>query len=144
MDLVPYTADERKTLQRCKEGEPVSAADLLMAVSTAMLLMQDLLNGVYELAPPGNLSGDVWDNLNNLYSELPDISGICQRWRAEYTGEPQRKVVVWEPAPPPITTRETRGGPRRAAGGAKEGASRKEQTVTIKPTNAWSDPTCGG
>ena len=98
--VTAHTADERKTLQRCKEGEPVSAADLLMAVSTSMLLMQDLLNGVYELAPPGSLSGDAWDNLNNLYWELPNISALCEQWRAENTGEPERKVVTWEPAPP--------------------------------------------
>ena len=99
-----YTADERKTLHRCREGERVSADDLLMAVSTAMLLMQEHLNDAYKLEDTGALTGlnrDFWDSMDDLYTDLPDISEHCQRWRAEYTGKPQRKVVVWEPSPGP-------------------------------------------
>ena len=98
--VTAYTEAERETLRRCKKGEPVSAADLLMAVSTSMLVMQEWLNNVYELAPPGSLSDDIWDNLNNIFWELPNISEICQRWRAEYTGKPERKTVEVRPVAP--------------------------------------------
>jgi hypothetical protein len=100
--ITHLTADEAKTMRRCQTGELVRAEDLLMLISAEMLLMQDRINALLNLAPPPSLSqdstADFWTDLNELYVELSGVNEYCQRWRAEETGEPQREVVEWKPS----------------------------------------------
>jgi hypothetical protein len=100
--ITHLTADEAKTMRRCQRGELVRAEDLLMMVSSDMLLMQERVNNILPLAPPHGLSQDqdrdFWTDLNELYVELSYVNEYCQRWRAEETGEPQREVVEWKPS----------------------------------------------
>jgi hypothetical protein len=100
--ITHLTADEAKTMRRCQTGELVRAEDLLMLISAEMLLMQDRINALLNLAPPPSLSqdstADFWTDLNELYVDLSGVNEYCQRWRAEETGEPQREVVEWKPS----------------------------------------------
>jgi hypothetical protein len=95
--VTPYTADEAKTMRRCQKGELVSADDLLM-ISTDMLRMQEQVNNIFNLAASHNLSQEFWDDLNELYIQLPGVSPYCLRWRAKKTGEPERQAVEWRPS----------------------------------------------
>jgi hypothetical protein len=96
--VTPYTDAEAETLRRCQKGEPVSAADLLMLISSDLLVMQEWVDNIFKFAPPQGLSQDFWDAMNELYGHLPSTNRYCQRWRAEKTGEPQRHEAEWRPA----------------------------------------------
>lgn len=114
--MTAHTDAEHATLRRCRDRKPVKAVDLLMLVSTEMLIMQDQVNNIYRLAETyglslghgtsqdlsqyvdPDLSQELWDDLNALYIDLPSISEYCQRWRAKKTGEPERQTVEWRPS----------------------------------------------
>ena len=96
--VTAHTDAERETSRRCREGKPVGDSDLLMLVSTDLLIMQEQLNNAFDDARFSE-NPAFWSVMNELYVHLEFLSEYCQRWRAKKTGEPERQTVEWRPSP---------------------------------------------
>jgi hypothetical protein len=95
--VTAYTPAEAETLRRCNEGEQVSASDLLLMFSTDVRILEDLAEGVSELATPITNDEELWGVLNELRVFIAGIKRRSDRWRKGFLGYPDE--LTWWPPP---------------------------------------------
>jgi hypothetical protein len=95
-----YNNVERKILQRCREGKPISADDLLTVLSTDLLLMKEWSEDTIKIMErTTTIDQNLMDNVDDLSVHIDSLSELCERWRAKNTGKPQRRKLEWKPIP---------------------------------------------